>query len=350
MISIESARTSGRHHRILGLTGVVGGLFLSSAASAAVIAPTYSFTFGDAVTGDNAFTATNDGKRYHDVDPGADVYQNDVYERPTVQTYQLRSDGSPPDRYAASYYYGNLDIVQAKYGYDNTYTYVSIDMFSTDERSDGTSNDEKGLIYQYGFRIGNAATDPYSKGGLLLTVDAPSLKSSPTVFNGDKARGFDDTGAGDVGGVGISVTKEDVLSQVGGNGYDTQIISDGKSANGSGPVVLFSRINPSDPSIVEFAFEHGQYGFNPATLTYLVFEANKGLKDPANYLWNDEYTKSEAGSPNPGAGGLSEFGTQGLGGIYELDTVSGAVPEPGTAMAGLTLLGGLAMARGRRSR
>ena len=35
-------------------------------------------------------------------------------------------------------------------------------------------------------------------------------------------------------------------------------------------------------------------------MTYLDLDSTKGQKDAQNYLWNDEYTLAEAGSPNPG--------------------------------------------------
>lgn len=139
------------------------------------------------------------------------------------------------------------------------------------------------------------------------------------------------------------MTKEDSLNEVQGNGYDTVVISDGKIP--SGAEALFVRIDPTNPSIVEFAFAYPLFGFTQDdffNLSYLEFEAIKGgPKDPANYLWNDEYTKSEAGSPYGGVGGLSEFGTQGLGNIYELDTLRGAglspppppvIPEPSSML------------------
>ncbi|MEM1098483.1 MAG: hypothetical protein AAGH92_06795 [Planctomycetota bacterium] len=76
-----------------GLCAVVAGTitvaFGFQNAGASTIAPTYSLTLGDATTGDNAFSA-NGGTRW-DVDPGADDYFNEVYERPTAQTYENRN-------------------------------------------------------------------------------------------------------------------------------------------------------------------------------------------------------------------------------------------------------------------
>ena len=35
----------------------------------------------------------------------------------------------------------------------------------------------------------------------------------------------------------------------------------------------------------------------PTDIHFLVFEANRGVKPEANYLWNDKWTRSEEGSP-----------------------------------------------------
>ena len=67
-----------------------------SLAIADPISPTYTVTFSDAVTGDapNAYTISdgNGGTlRRWTIDPGADSYQNEFYERPTTQTYQVNT-------------------------------------------------------------------------------------------------------------------------------------------------------------------------------------------------------------------------------------------------------------------
>lgn len=287
------------------------------------VAPVYLATFGDAVTGDNAFTAT-DGNRYWTVDPGADSYQNDVYERPTVQNYQLRTLADGTVQFATPEYFGNLDIVQAKAGFDDNYLYVALDLHSLDKQTADGVNTQQGLVYRYGFRISKEADGGH---GLLLVADQPQLKNSPnTSFGQTGLFGYLDAN-GDVGGTGLSVSKQDRRAEVRGNGYETVVIADGRTAAGAS--VFWVRIDPNDPTVVEFALDYKAFGFSAAdfsTLPYLHFEANKGLQDPGNYLWNDEYTQSEAGSPYRAASGdrsKSEFGTQGLGNIYELDTLGG---------------------------
>src|SRR5687768_16255213 len=69
--------------------------------------PIYFFTFPDAVTGDNACMIG--GSRYWDVDAGADVYQYDQYERPTIQGFALHGA-----RYSTHEYFEYLDITHAQ--------------------------------------------------------------------------------------------------------------------------------------------------------------------------------------------------------------------------------------------
>ena len=83
-------------------------------------------------------------------------------------------------------------------------------------------------------------------------------------------------------------------------------------------------------------------GFSRSDLedfNYFVLESNKGLLDPANYRWNEEYTSGEAGTP---------YTTAGLGNIYELDTLNmGPIPEPSSIA--MLALGSLAFLRRRRA-
>jgi SdrD B-like domain len=299
---------------------------------AAPVDPTYLATFGDAVTRDNEFVST-DGYRFWTIDAGPDQYQNDSYERPTAQTYQVRQSRDGTEQFASAEYFANLDIVEARAGFDDTFLYVSIRMAGLGEHSSNGAIATKGLVYRYGFRL---ALEEDGGGGLLVTASQPALQNKPPTRYGSLSTFIHRDFNGDVGGTGRSVTKQDRLAEVGGNGYERVVASDGRKV--SGERVLWVRISPTDHTVVEFALKYRSVGLtkaNLASLPYLEFEANKGLKDPANYLWNDEYTKSEAGSPYRAAtGDLSEFGTQGLGNIYELDTLSGGPLAPPQAGEG----------------
>lgn len=93
----------------LSRTAFLAALTLIGSAANSQLAPTYQFTYNDAITGDNAYMSS--GSRYWDIDAGADSYQNDFYERPTVQSYMTRGG-----RYSAEEYFEYIDIVQAKNG------------------------------------------------------------------------------------------------------------------------------------------------------------------------------------------------------------------------------------------
>lgn len=297
------------------------------------LTPLYTATFADAVTADNAFT-TQGGQTAWTIDAGADEYQNDRYERPTAQTFTVQTAADGSQRFAATEYYQNLDIVNARAGFDAKYLYVSIKMAGLNKVTADGSQSYEGLGYQYGFRIANQ-TD--GGGGLLIVADQPQFKGSPNTAYGQAGTFIYRDANGDVGGTGRIISKQDRPAEVNGNGYDRVLASDGKL--GSGKQVLWVRVSPTDPNVVEFALDYKAVGYttaNVANLAYFNAEANKGLKDPGNYLWNDEYTKSEAGSPYRATTGnlsQSEFGTQGLGNIYELDTLdlgSLVAAEPGS--------------------
>lgn len=291
---------------------------------AAPTIPVYGSTTNDYVTGTNTFQ--EGGKTHWFVSPGADAYFQDVYERPTAQSY---------DQYAGGYatkdveYFGNLDITRGLAGYDSQYAYFGIELFSTYKVTADLNQTFEGMVYDYRIRLSTSAN---GSAGFLLTSDQPLLKNG-TTFGSQSTFIYRDVN-GDVA--------------VDGNGYETVLASDGKLSGGQ--TVLYSRVNPTNATLVEFALDYAALGLSVTDLNnlpYLVFEANKGLKDPANYLWNQEYTSSEAGSPNDGPGNLSEFGTQGLGNIYELDTLRGSlVPEPSSALL-LGVVGFLALVRRR---
>ncbi|MCI0459517.1 MAG: hypothetical protein L0Z62_21415 [Gemmataceae bacterium] len=292
-------------------------------ASATPTAPVYHVAFDDAVTADNAFTAA-DGQRAWDVDPGADDYQTDVYERPTTQSYRVRLTPEGEQRFAAEKYHANLDIVRARAGFDDRFLYVSIELAGLDVRTADRTSTPEGLVYRYGLRLARQAD---GGGGFLVVADQPALKNSPATAFGQQGTFIYRDGDGDVGGTGLDVTKQDRPAEVGGNGYEQVFASDGRTEGGTR--VVWVRTSPADARVVEFAINYSALGLTAEDLRQLPsleFEANKGLQDPANYLWNDEYTGSEAGSPYRATAGdrsKSIFGTQGLGNVYELDTLRG---------------------------
>jgi hypothetical protein len=286
-------------------------------------APVYHVTFHDSVTGLNQWTDHSDSnKQRWTISPGADSYVEDYYERPTVQEYKVYNNTSGGVIFAAKEYFQYLDIVLAKAGFDDQHLYIAIEMYGLNKHTENNVQTHVGLVERYGFRL---ATEQSS---LLLYVDNPASKSNPTQFNGSKAEGHIDAN-GDVGKSGVNVPNEG-----GGNGYENKIISNGMYNN---QLVLQSRIDPNNPTTVEFMFNYLALGISVQDLmglTYLEFEAIKGgAKDPQNYLWNDKYSPSQAGSPYRATSGdltKSIYVTQGLGNLYELDTLRGGpiLPPP----------------------
>ncbi|MDX2130594.1 MAG: hypothetical protein SFY69_00915 [Planctomycetota bacterium] len=307
--------------------GLTAGL-----AAAQPATPTYSFTYTDATTGDNAFIAG--GFRYYTIDPGADRYQNDIYERPIAQAFQLVGAN-----YASEEYHSYVDVERARLGWDANYLYASIDLVGLEKRTKDGVNSIEGLKAKYLLRIG---TDADGRNSWYFMADEPGFAGTPsTVFTNAKTEGWKDTDL-DVGGrggpihgqpgpSGVNVTKvQNPLEEFGMNGYDAQVIlSDGIFNGGAGQLVMWQRVSPADPTVVEIAIDYVSLGLTQVDLQNLRFvdfaAVAGGPAGPENGLWNDKYTGIEAGSPNLGIGTDNEFGTQGLGTIYLADNVRGTV-------------------------
>lgn len=312
---------------IAGMTG--------SSSAAPLVAPTFSALFTDAVTNDNQFV-NSEGKHAWNIDIGADSYQNEFYERPTIQGKKTAGE------YSATQYFANLDIETARAGRDAQYLFIEINLVGNYFQVENKSPDIEGLKYEYGFRFSN---DPDGRYGYLMRGEFAN-PFSQAAWTPLKTFGHKDTngdvGGSDIGGTtGLSVTQSDNSKELGNlNGYDSDIISDGKY---NGTEVLFIRM--LDSNTVQFALDYVALGLSASyidNIRYLDMQAIKGgPKDPRNYFWNDKYLFSQAGSPYPGDGVSAPQN------IYELDTIRGGyVPEPATL--GFLALGGLAMLRRRR--
>jgi hypothetical protein len=374
------------------LSSAFAVILLATTAVAAPISPVYHRTFSDAVTGDlaplRAAPAVGNGGQFTNADgttiqwdidqnnpdgSRADNYAGEQYERPTDQTYSVVTSNMAQQRFGLGFpgagvqYYGYLDIVEAKIGFDADWLYVGIDLFSLNRVNNSGSVNQQGLEDFYRFRIGKGPVGAESRNGFLVGIQNPTANSTTSFTLDNKAEVFADqtsgiggVSPGDVGGVSLALTKETSPGEVAGNGYDVQVVADGRT-NGSGGYasnrdVLYTRINPSDPTIVEFAWDYKFFGFTQADLIsdslFLMFESTKGLTGPSNYFWNDEYNYGEAGTPNFDERGLvgpnSQFQSNGLQNIYQLDTLRGSgVPEP-TAI--VMLLAGVLMSLGRSRR
>ncbi|MCU0689030.1 MAG: hypothetical protein MUE97_04735 [Phycisphaerales bacterium] len=333
------------------LTGLLALAAGSTVAQAQTPAPTsapttpvYTSTFNDAVTADNALVVA--GTRFYSVDAGADSYQNDIYERPIAQGFNLVGT-----QYVASEYFAYIDITQAKFGFDNRFIYVAIDLAGLDKRTADGVNTIEGLQARYGFRFGLNAD---GRNSYYIQVDQPQQASLPnTLWTLQKTEAYRDTDQ-DVGGrggpihgnpgpSGLTVTKvANILEEQGLNGWDQQVIqSDGLTTIGLFPA-LWQRVSPTDNTVVEIALDYTRLGLTRAnieSIAYLHFEAQTGdLANPGYGLWNDQFTGIEAGSPNLGIGTDNEFGTQGLGAISGVDSLRGTLtiappPPPPACLA-----------------
>ncbi|WP_353199183.1 PEPxxWA-CTERM sorting domain-containing protein [Sandarakinorhabdus sp.] len=339
---------------------VLAALLLIAGGSvpAAAISPVYSQYMTDCNTGSNQ-TSKTDGKFGWSVSAGCDSYQNESYERPTTQSFEVMNKQGGGTFFGAKEYFQNLDIVKGQAGADNNYLYISIKLNGLNRLTENGVATFESLVYWYGIILSKNAD---GANGWLMWADQPSLANggsemSPnTSFTALKTFGQQDTN-GDVGGSGInnglSITKSNNASAAVGNGFDLARIQDGKLDGGTS--VLFARVNPVDHSEVEFAIRYSLLGFTLQDVRDIISgasgyldmrSAKGGPKDPQNFMWNDEYTLAEAGSPYRSQ---SPNGTQN---IYEVDTLQFAdpVPEPATWLSmimGFGVVG--AVARRRRA-
>ncbi len=315
-----------RTQTLVSLAGLC--IATGAALSQPTTPPVYTQTYTDFVTGDNNFNFG--GFRFYTIDAAADSYQNDVYERPVAQAFNL-INGS----YASEEYHSYVDVTGARFGFDNRYAYFSIDLFGLDKRTKDGVNSFEGLKAKYIVRFG---TDADGRNSYYIVADEPGFAGTPaTVFTNAKTLGYRDTDM-DVGGrggpihgqpgpSGASVTKtQNLLEEFGNNGYDQQIIlSDGLLNGGQTQPVLWQRVSAADNTVVEIVLDYTALGLTAAyfqNLQFLDFAAVAGGPGgPEAGLWNDAYTANEAGSPNVGIGGDSEFQTQGLVAIYLADNL-----------------------------
>ena len=331
----------------------------------------YGTPQGDATTGDN-FVA---GAGWW-VDPGADSYVDDpVRERP-LSTNTFFEDAGTGKWVHPGKYYAYLDIKEAAWGYNSDYLYFKMKLFGKGSINDVSSDPDFGTFASgthYNI-IFNQRLDGEANGGILLQItgDETTLWTGPAgTFESKATHAYWDKGpgGGDVGDTAITTTKEDGDSA--GDGFEaTRISSDGK-LGGSGPVALYGRITPGPDHVstmptVEIALNYKLWNDNAATydlpdidpeaITLLIFETDRGIKDNANYLWNDGSTIGQEGSPYKINDEVGDPITQ-LKEVYELDrlrwrTVGETPVVPLPSGAGLTVLGlaSLAVARWRKRR
>ncbi|MCP3671581.1 MAG: PEP-CTERM sorting domain-containing protein [Gammaproteobacteria bacterium] len=300
-------------------------LFLASPAGAAVFNNNWQSslggtTFSDATTNGNRHSCSGDS--CWTITPGADNYYQESYERPTSDMDE--SYGGAP---AAKKYYQYLDIKTGQVAFDNVnkHAYFSIDLVGQYEVDQSGSLSHKGFGEFYRIRV---ADNTDFANGYMFGVKDPYGNGVGSTFNGSNnsktTQSWIDKGT-PVTGTGLTTTNE------GTSGY-TQHTSEGDTS------AIQSRIVGNS---VQIAIAFGDLGIDKDFFYNIIFEANKGLTDPSNSFWNDEYSLDEAGSPYDLSNPVEN--------IYELDTMISAIPIPATVwLFGSGILGLIGFSRRRK--
>ena len=194
--------------------------------------------------------------------PYGDSYNINLFERPFSQSSMT--------------YIPALDIETFSLSQDTTWNYVSLQV------NGGDMNDPIG--FNYGVEID---TNHDGIGDYLIWANQPYK----TVWTTDTLRVYSDPN-NDVGGA--SPEKSDANATTSapypGDGYETIVFDKG---HGSDPDLAWVRADPSDATIVQFAFKRSLSG---NAFMWGVW-ADGGLKDPSKFNYNDRFTLQQAGSP-----------------------------------------------------
>ncbi len=172
-------------------------------------------------------------------------------------------------------YRGYLDIIEAKLKFNPPWFYIQVFLAKPLPESSAAL---------YGIELD---IDRDERGDILILAQQP-VGSDWTV---EGVTVLEDSNE-DVGGQEPLLTEELAEDQV-GDGYDTVIFQSGR---GEDPDLAWIRLNPEDPTSLEFAFKAelaGNAGF------FWVVWADDGLRDPSMADYNDRFNFEVAGSPYP---------------------------------------------------
>jgi Hint domain len=192
--------------------------------------------------------------------PYGDSYDLNLFERPFTQKDMT--------------YLPNVDINTFQLSSDSTWYYVFVTLMGSDP------NDPVNV--DYGVEI-NKNRDGF--GDTLIWAQPPYTTTWST--NGVKV--YTDPNH-DTGGASPEKSDAKPGMPYPGDGYETVIFNQGL---GDDPDLAWVRINPQNPSMVEFAFKTSLAG---KSFMWGVW-ADAGLKDPSKFNYNDRFTAAEAGSP-----------------------------------------------------
>jgi hypothetical protein len=211
--------------------------------------------------------------------------------------YDVDSSGTAPQHrapYGDSY---NINLFERPFTQKDMNYIASLDIYSFQISSDTN------FYYAFVSLIGNDPNDP-SKIDYGIEIDKDRDGFGDVLIWAQPPYDSQWTTAGvkvytdpnhDTGGASPERSDANATTQAPyqGDGYETVVFDQGQ---GSDPDLAWIRIDPQDPTILEFAFKLSLAG----TKFMWGAWADAGLKDPSKFNYNDRFTAAQAGSPIAG--------------------------------------------------
>ncbi len=189
---------------------------------------------------------------------GGDSYKAIFLERPFDSSMNYRAD---------------IDLIKAELSVDDHYYYVTIYLAGKEEVS-------QSLKAFYAVEIDN---DYDGRGDYLIWVAPPASGD----WSSTGVEVYSDTN-NDVGGARALFS--DAPSS--GDGFDAKVFP---AEGGTDPDIAFSRFAPNQSSAIQIAFKPQLMDKSKVFMWGVI--ADDGLKSPAKFDYNDQFSEADAGSP-----------------------------------------------------
>jgi hypothetical protein len=231
----------------------------SASATPTVAAITHTLTPGSPPGGGGEYDSESHSTSSLKYAGNGDVYRLNRFERPFTQNDMV--------------YLPYIDIQTFAMSKDKNWYYASVELYRL-------GGEVEGLEPVYSIEVDY---DLDGRGDYLIFAKPPfttEWDALPVMVYRDRNH--------DVGGLRPEVADP---SKDAGDGYDTIVFNAGE---GDDPDLAWIRIDPANENLIQFAFKKSLIPIN--SFEWAAW-ADAGLKDPAQYAYNDRMPEKDAGSP-----------------------------------------------------